>query len=181
MTRRDFLKAFGAGVASLGLNLSNSTNVLAAPPSKLIARRGKDTFKIDIYDKKGYMALKYLMRDIKDGVEGFPHFFLVERMAWVQSYFALYKKFEVFNITSGLRTPRTNRAIEGAAQRSAHLPNKDMVFFAVDFRLGNISASEIADVSKALASYSGFGGTGLYVGRNFIHMDVMRKRQWKGK
>lgn len=182
MNRRDFLKGILGLTGALALDIDINTAIAKENQPKYlwIARNG-ETLRLNIYEKSGYQGLRYLMRDVRANVQGFPHFFLAQRMAWIQAYFAMHKKLELFKVTSGLRTKATNNKTENAARNSAHLPNHEMVFHAVDFRLGNIGAKEIADVSKFLANYSGFGGTGLYVGRNFIHMDVMRKRTWSGK
>lgn len=181
MNRRDFLKGIGSCLIGFGLGLESTSILAKEQPKYLWIARNGETLRLNIFEKNGYQALRYLMRDVRANVLGFPHFFLAQRMAWIQAYFALHKKLELFKVTSGLRTKTTNNNTENAARNSAHLPNHEMVFHAVDFRLGNIDAKEIAQVSKALSNYSGFGGTGLYVGRNFIHMDVMRKRQWIGK
>ena len=180
LSHRDFLKGMAASVAAVS-GVLGSAPARAERATSIMARRNGETYRLDISTTHGYNALRYLMRDVRANVVGYPHYFLAERLAWIQAWYATNHRLEVIDFTSGLRTPKTNGATEGAKQASAHLPNEEMVFFAADWRMRGIDSKHIATLSQDLASFSGFGGTGIYVQRDFVHTDVLRKREWRGQ
>lgn len=73
-------------------------------------------------------------------------------------------------ITSGYRTEKHNRTLEGAAQNSEHLRGR-----AIDLVLPTITPQQVA-----LAGIrAGAGGVGVY--KNFTHLDVGQVgRRWHG-
>lgn len=75
-------------------------------------------------------------------------------------------------VTSGFRTPETNKALipRGAARRSLHLQGR-----AVDFYSPQVSARRLA----RLVAAEGVGGVGLYQKRGFVHADVGEVRYWR--
>ncbi len=72
-------------------------------------------------------------------------------------------------LTSGYRSPRHNRRINGA-KRSQHMHCK-----AVDFQIRGVNKYSLARYVKTLPSV---GGVGSYCGSSSIHMDVGPKRSW---
>ena len=72
-------------------------------------------------------------------------------------------------VHSGYRTPKTNKLTEGAALDSRHIVGR-----AVDISVAGISNLKLA----GMASVLGHGGTGLYPGRNFVHVDTGDERIW---
>jgi uncharacterized protein YcbK (DUF882 family) len=72
-------------------------------------------------------------------------------------------------IHSGYRTPKTNRLTEGSVLDSRHIVG----------RAADISVPGVSNVRLAgMASVLGRGGTGLYPGRNFVHVDTGDERIW---
>ena len=72
-------------------------------------------------------------------------------------------------IHSGYRTRATNGKLEGAALNSRHLVGK-----AADITVPGVSNVRLA----GMASLLGMGGTGLYPGRGFVHVDTGDERIW---
>gem|GEM_PF-5930494 len=88
---------------------------------------------IDLRTDEGYRAAAWLLRDVRAGnVVGLPSIDTLFLAAWAQAWAAAHGVYAVLNIHSGLRTMRTNRAIEGAAQNSRHLPDRQLRFSAID-------------------------------------------------
>lgn len=180
MSRRDFLKGFAASVSAVAIG--GVPGVAHAERHTIIwGRRNGEAFQADIATTEGYNTLRHLLRDVRAGKVGYPHYFLLERIAWMQAWLALYQRHEIIEFTSGLRMPSTNARTEGAKQNSAHLPNFEGVFFAADWKMRGVDAVTIARLSKGLSEFAGYGGTGLYFVRDFVHTDVMRKREWQGR
>lgn len=177
ITRRDFLRSVTAGVGAV---LSGSV-VASAAPTAIWGRRAGETFRVDIGTRSGYEAMRYLLRDVRAGVIGFPHVDLCRRLAWIQTWVMVRLDQHVpIDFTSGLRMPSTNASIEGAAQNSSHLPNEELVFWGADWRMKGVDSALLSELSVGLARHTGSGGTGLYVGRDFIHSDVVRApRTWR--
>jgi len=99
---------------------------------------------------------------------------LLRALAQMQVWWAQYGHHIRLDVTSGLRTPQTNRNTEGAARASFHLPRDGMVFHAVDFRPGSVDLALAAQWARA----AGVGGLGLYVSRDFLHADMGNVRHW---
>jgi uncharacterized protein YcbK (DUF882 family) len=74
-------------------------------------------------------------------------------------------------VLSGLRLPHTNARIEGAAKDSEHTRGK-----AVDVRHPRLTPQQLATRIQALKGLA--GGLGVYVDRNFVHVDSGRFRSW---
>ena len=70
-------------------------------------------------------------------------------------------------VTSGYRTPQTNRSLPGAARNSYHLRGK-----AVDLQVRGIPPRDIAEYMAWL----GVGGVGRY--STFVHIDSGDERRW---
>lgn len=181
MDRRTFLRVAAASMVGMTAWKSGAAHAAYGQPRLLWASRDGEALRLDITTPQGYEGVRYLLRDVRAGVMGYPHLDLVQRLAWMQAWFALTGELRVVRITSGLRTPKTNRSTEGAAMGSAHLPNHENVFFAADWDMAGISAPKISQVSKELAAYTGTGGTGVYLVRDFVHTDVLRQRSWTGR
>lgn len=74
-------------------------------------------------------------------------------------------------VTSGLRHPLTNELTEGAARDSWHTRGG-----AADFLIEGIDQARVASFGRWLSG----GGVGLYVRKNFVHVDRGRVRTWIG-
>jgi len=171
MLRRDFLKASAAAVGCAPLLLPSELFAQernAHVPKVLWAKRGRDEFRVDFSTQQGYMALSWLLRDVKANVVGKPDFDLLTLLAWMQAWLGAYGHYVRVDLDSGLRTPATNKKIEHAAQNSLHLPDENMVFRAADIILPTIPANYIGK----LALYASQGGVGFYPNSHFTHVDT---------
>lgn len=82
---------------------------------------------------------------------------------------------EPFQVLSAFRSLETNRRLiaqgHSASQSSLHLEGK-----AVDLRLPGVRNQHLYRAALA----TGSGGTGVYAGRGFVHVDTGKPRQWQG-
>lgn len=180
MLRRDFLKA--ATIATAAAPLLSPSTLFAQTtsatnshvPTILWARRGNDEYRVDFSTQHGYYALAWLLRDVRANQIGMPDWRLLHLLAWMQAWLGAYGHHFCFNFHSGLRTPETNRRIEGAARASFHLPDKNAVFRAADISTPSIPN----DYMGRLAQYASQGGVGFYPSSNFTHVDTGHVRAW---
>jgi uncharacterized protein YcbK (DUF882 family) len=192
MLRRDFLKSMLIGGACAPLLTpqqlfaqTSSDNSNTTVPTVLWARRGKEEFQVDYSTDEGYKKIAWLLRDVQGGnIVGYPDYRLLQLDSWMQAWLAAYGYHVCFNIHSGLRTPKTNKRIERAAQASWHLPDDRMMFRANDFSVKEISSEYMG----RLAALAQQGGVGFYSNDNFTHADtgdlISKKtgnpRYWRG-
>ena len=74
-------------------------------------------------------------------------------------------------VTSGLRHVLTNALTEGAARDSWHTSGG-----AADIVIEGVPSASVASFGRWLSG----GGVGLYVQKNFVHVDRGRVRSWRG-
>jgi uncharacterized protein YcbK (DUF882 family) len=119
-----------------------------------------------------YARLCTILRDVKadQAVQMSP--VLIDILCGIQGVAAAHGHNVPLMTTSGYRNPKTNASIEGAARNSLHMQGR-----AWDGRLPGYSAKVLADVAVYLRG----GGVGLYVDRNFCHIDDGRLRSWSGR
>ena len=170
-TKRTFLLASsctGLGFFSSMPSVSHSIN--STIPTLLDLQRAGERFQIDISTREGYKTAAWVLRDIRAGNKtGFPNIEMLQLAAWAQAVLAEHYQYTVFEVTSGLRTPGTNSAIEGAARNSRHLPDANQQFFAMDIKpIG----AKIDQVTKIL-QHPAFGGVGTY--NTHVHFDIRDK------
>lgn len=72
-------------------------------------------------------------------------------------------------IHSGYRTPETNRRTEGSARDSEHLRGN-----AVDLHIPGVPTQYLGRLNRYMTD----GGVGVYVKKNFVHVDRGRYRTW---
>ncbi|MCX8016362.1 MAG: D-Ala-D-Ala carboxypeptidase family metallohydrolase [Rhodocyclaceae bacterium] len=137
--------------------------------------RGHEEAMIDVGQTDGYRAAMHLLRDVRANAVGYPDPRLLKALSRMQAWWAAHGVHKRLEITSGLRTPQTNRAIEGAAQSSWHLPRNGF-FFAVDFYVAQADPVLLARWARA----AGLPGIGIYLQRGFIHADTGPLRHWVG-
>ncbi len=94
---------------------------------------------------------------------------LLDVLCGLQTWLARTGVDAPLRIHSGYRTPKTNKLTEGAALDSRHIVGR-----AVDISVAGVSNLKLA----GMASVLGRGGTGLYPGRNFVHVDTGDERIW---
>ncbi len=121
------------------------------------------------YNRDEYLNICWLMRDLQaDRVFPMNHG-LLDVLCGVQTWLARNGIDAPLRIHSGYRTPKTNQRTEGAALDSRHIVGR-----AVDISVTGVSNVRLA----GMASVLGRGGTGLYPGRNFVHVDTGDERIW---
>ena len=173
MEKREFLKKTLALVGSAALPTTGfaETN----PYTFLWLKRGEDSGWLDLATSRGYQAFRYALRDSQTGQMGFPPLMLGYILSWMQTFLRAYSVSTPIQVTSGMRLPGTNNKIDGAYRNSLHLPDKDGVFRAVDFRIPNISG----EYTGRLAALAHSGGVGFYGDAGHTHVDVGRVRYWR--
>jgi uncharacterized protein YcbK (DUF882 family) len=121
------------------------------------------------YDRDQYLQLCWALRDVQaDRVFPIDHG-LLDVLAALQAWLARSGVQAPLEIHSGYRTLKTNEKLEGAALDSRHLLGK-----AADVTVPGVKNLKLA----GMASVLGRGGTGLYPGRNFVHIDTGSERVW---
>lgn len=125
------------------------------------------------YDQDQYLAICWSLRD-QQANRVFPiDHGLLDVLAGVQAWLAGNGIEAPLTIHSGYRSSKTNKRTEGAALDSRHLLGR-----AADVSMPGVSNVKLA----GMASVLGRGGTGLYPGRSFVHVDTGDERIWiKGK
>jgi len=117
----------------------------------------------------GYKQLSWIMRDVKANEATNMDVRLFDLLYAIQSWVGYYGYKYPLMITSGYRSPKTNKTTEGAAKNSMHLQGK-----ATDFYIPNLPWQYVG----RLAATYGAGGVGFYPGQSFIHVDTGRVRYW---
>ena len=121
------------------------------------------------YNRNEYLNLCWALRDLQaDRVFPMNHA-LLDVLCGLQTWLVRIGVDAPLRVHSGYRTPKTNKVTEGAALDSRHIVGR-----AVDISVAGISNLKLA----GMASVLGHGGTGLYPGRNFVHVDTGDERIW---
>lgn len=121
------------------------------------------------YDRDQYLYICWVLRDVQaDRVFPINHQ-LLDVLAGLQTWLVQNGSSAPLRIHSGYRSPKTNFKTEGAALNSRHLVGR-----AVDISVDGVPNVRLAGMATLL----GRGGTGLYPGRNFVHVDTGDERIW---
>ena len=121
------------------------------------------------YNRNEYLNLCWALRDLQAN-RVFPmNHALLDVLCGLQTWLVRIGVDAPLRVHSGYRTPKTNKVTEGAALDSRHIVGR-----AVDISVAGISNLKLA----GMASVLGHGGTGLYPGRNFVHVDTGDERIW---
>ena len=121
------------------------------------------------YNRDEYLNLCWALRD-QQANRVFPmNHGLLDVLCGLQAWLARSGVDAPLRIHSGYRTPATNKRTEGAALDSRHIVGR-----AADISVVGVSNLKLA----GMASLLGRGGTGLYPGRNFVHVDTGDERIW---
>ncbi len=121
------------------------------------------------FDRSQYRQICWILRDKHTGGIFPMDRHLLDILAGLQAWLAREGHDGPIQVNSGYRTMATNRHTEGAARNSQHIIGK-----AADIVVPNVSPVKLA----GMASLFGSGGTGFYVGRDFVHVDTGRDRIW---
>jgi uncharacterized protein YcbK (DUF882 family) len=121
------------------------------------------------YDREQYLQLCWALRD-QQANRVFPmDHALLDVLAGLQAWLGRNGIRAPLEVHSGYRTRRTNQKLEGAALASRHLVGK-----AADITVAGVKNLRLAQMASVLRR----GGTGLYPGRNFVHIDTGDERVW---
>jgi len=127
-------------------------------------------FDDGVYVSDALEAIKFLMRDIRNGQEIAIDPMMLDIVKVVHSRLGTTSP---VGIVSAYRSPETNNALlaegAGVAKNSYHLHGQ-----AVDIRMDDRTSSEIYRVALNLAA----GGAGHYPRSNFVHIDSGPVRTW---
>jgi uncharacterized protein YcbK (DUF882 family) len=121
------------------------------------------------FNRDEYLNLCWFLRDKRNGRVFAMDRNLLDVLCGVQTWLTRNGHPAPIHINSGYRTMATNRAIEGAARNSQHILGK-----AADIVVPGVSPVKLA----GMAALFGRGGTGFYVGRDFVHVDTADERIW---
>ena len=121
------------------------------------------------YNRDEYLNVCWIMRDVRAN-RVFPmNHGLLDVLCGLQAWLARTGIDAPLRIHSGFRTTKTNQATEGAVLDSRHIVGR-----AADISVAGISNVKLAGMAAVL----GHGGTGLYPGRGFVHVDTGDERIW---
>lgn len=121
-------------------------------------------------DRDGYFAACYLLRDVRAGrtVQIDPE--LLDVLCGIQRWMEFNGKSSTIEITSGYRTVKTNDSAEGSGRHSMHLYGK-----AADIVVPGAPSTVIGAMVQR---FNNEGGTGIYLGKGFVHVDTGSARSW---
>ena len=123
------------------------------------------------FQKDGYLKAVHILRDVEYRKTHYidPH--LLDVLFLIQSWLEQEGRPSEIQILSGYRTPAHNFRLEGAAKQSLHMKG-----MAADIYIPGLATKVLALMSR----YVGAGGVGVYLDKNFIHVDTGSIRQWRG-
>jgi uncharacterized protein YcbK (DUF882 family) len=124
-------------------------------------------------DSEGYAFACRMLRDVRANRIALMDPQLLDLLCGMQRWMEYYGRHSVIDIDSGFRTIRTNSRQEGAALNSMHLYGK-----AADIVIAEAGSGMLGAMAK---QFNVDGGTGIYPGRGFVHVDTGRARTWVGK
>ncbi|GAP35448.1 YcbK family protein [Piscinibacter sakaiensis] len=121
-------------------------------------------------DLEGYRAACYLLRDVRAGRMAQIDPQLLDVLCGIQRWMDFTGQRSTIEITSGFRTVQTNDSAEGSGRHSMHLVGK-----AADIVVPGATSRVIGDMVQR---FNHEGGTGIYLGRGFVHVDTGSARTW---
>lgn len=120
-------------------------------------------------DREGYFRICHFLRDIRTNSSHLMDIGVLEILAGINAWLHLNRVGRPIWITSAYRSPETNRQAKGSKE-SLHLQGK-----AVDIRVDGLSVGQLAKIVRQLS----VGGLGLYLHKDFLHVDTGGHREWK--
>ena len=122
------------------------------------------------YISENINKINYFMRDHRENKVKNMDLDIIEGIYQVSQH---TKKGVPLVLTSGYRTPKTNRRV-GGAKRSTHMEAK-----AIDFSRDKKDHTSLYKIKRFLVAHHN-GGVGYYPRSGFIHIDAGAKRNWRG-
>ena len=139
-----------------------------------LSRFGRSAW-VNINTVDGYEAFRWFLQDSRSGRMGYPSPTLGYVLSWMQSFLRAYGVTAPYLVMSGMREGATNRATEGAALSSLHLPDASLRFRAVDVEIPGVSGEYLG----RLAALAKAGGVGFYGQSGHTHIDDGNVRYWR--
>lgn len=121
-------------------------------------------------DRDGYLAACYLLRDVRADRMAQIDPQLLDVLCGIQRWMEFNGKSSTIEITSGYRTVKTNDSAEGSGRHSMHLFGK-----AADIIVPGAPSTLIGAMVQR---FNNEGGTGIYLGKGFVHVDTGSARTW---
>jgi uncharacterized protein YcbK (DUF882 family) len=138
-------------------------------------RRGDEELRVTYWTARSgrnqdeYLQLCWILRDVRANRVFAMDRSLLDTLAGIQAWLRHSGVDAPIELHSGYRTRGTNSKTEGAARNSRHVVGQ-----AADISVPGVSSVNLAAISSVL----GRGGTGFYVGRDFVHVDTGNERVW---
>lgn len=177
LSRRDFLKATAAILPSFFLPASMAADFWSQPRYLHLRRDATGEEARVCYFADGriqvpeYNLVCHLMRDVRADATVQMDPVLLDILCGMQGWFLSHGQDRVIHVNSGYRTPQTNAATEGSARNSLHMRGQ-----ACDLYFAGVPVEYTARVAQYLQG----GGVGIYLHKNFCHVDKGRIRTWQG-
>lgn len=187
MDRRKFLSNCGAAVlfgvgASKAIASDSLTKSLHSEDESL-TKRSLNLFRPatnerllltyaaeGIWTPEAYPRICWLLRDIRTQEQVEIDTRLIAILGWTQQYLAQFGYTAPLHILSGYRSLGTNAHTEGSSRNSMHLYGK-----AVDFKVPGLPTEYLG----RLMAWMSQGGVGVYVKKDFVHVDTGSVRKWR--
>lgn len=118
--------------------------------------------------RDGYLGACHILRDFRADQSHIIDPAILEILAAINAWLVINKYFRPITVLSGYRTDGTNRSV-GGASRSLHKEGR-----AVDVRIEGIPIKTLARIAKEVS----IGGVGIYIKKNFLHLDTGGNRGW---
>lgn len=121
------------------------------------------------YNVEGYRKANWVLRDWQDNKQVMMDNHLLDTLFLMQQWLILEGRSGRIDILSGYRTPSHNARLDGAAKQSQHMNGK-----AADIYIPAVSTRLLAAMSRIIGS----GGVGIYLKKNYVHVDTANVRVW---
>lgn len=175
-SRRQFLKACAAGLASIGATpvfaLSRHAGARRLSFNNLhTGERLSATYWSDgEYSAQALTQIDWVLRDFRTGATKPIDPTLLDLLYRLKQRIGVNRSYEVI---SAYRSPATNARLRaqgsGLAKRSLHMHG-----MAIDVRVPGFSLEKLRSAAMALRG----GGVGYYPRSDFVHIDTGRVRYW---
>lgn len=123
------------------------------------------------YDRTGYAKANWILRDVTYRTQVAMDPQLLDTLFIIQQWLILEGRSGEIRVLSGYRTPENNRRTKGSARQSQHMQGT-----AADIHVPGVSTKLLAAMSRII----GVGGVGIYIEKNFVHVDTAGVRVWAG-
>lgn len=123
-----------------------------------------------LLDRQGYAQACLLLRDVHANVLFPMDPRLLDVLCGLQRWAAYNGHAAIIQVNSGFRSKSTNANTEGAMRNSMHLYGR-----AADIVLEGFTS---ALLGAMVLEFNRQGGTGIYLGRGFVHVDTGPARSW---